>query len=67
MTSGFDQIFAESLQTCRGKSAAFATVESLSASSSLGQLKSSEEALSALMRMKMAEALKQGERADRFS
>jgi hypothetical protein len=50
-----------------GKSTAFAAAESLSASSSLGQLKSSEEALSALARMKVAEALRRGGRVDRFS
>jgi hypothetical protein len=61
MTFTFVQIFAMSLRACRGKSTAFATVESLSASSSLGQLKLSEGVLSALTRMEAAR------RAGRFS
>jgi hypothetical protein len=67
MTFAFVQIFAKSLQACKRKSAAFVAVKSLSLSSSLGQLKSSEGALSVLTKMKVAEAPRRGERAGRFS
>jgi hypothetical protein len=56
MTSAFLQIFAKSLRACSGKSAAFATVESLNASSSLVQLKTSEGELSLPTRMEETEA-----------
>jgi hypothetical protein len=63
----FVQIIAKSLRAYSWKSAAFSTVESLNMSSSLGQLKSSEGAISALTRMEMTEALRRNERADLFS
>jgi hypothetical protein len=57
MTSAFVQIFAKSLRAGNEKSMAFATAESLNASSSFGHLKLSERVLSAVTKIEVAEAL----------
>jgi hypothetical protein len=73
MTCAFVQIFKKSSRACSGKLVTFATVESLSASSPLVQLKPSEGPLSALTRVvevltrvMEARALKHGRRAGRL-